>query len=157
MDAQIKASFETLAGSPWIDAAPIEDLARLFIRVTRREGVLPPNRRGRHPSRLMLEGPLSDYSGAELRVAARLARHLTAAGDLLDDRCSGPFAHLRRMNGALYASRMTWLGAGRRCGSVEEAAGVLLGGIEPDEAVLGPALAAFDEEHGHPAAPAPGP
>ena len=156
MDQRIKDRFEAIAEAPWIDEAPIEQIDRLFIRVTGNEGVYPPNRRGRYPSRLMLEGPITDFADAELRVAARLARHLTAVCDLTYKREAGPFSLLRKMNGAWYASRMTWLGAGRRCESVEEAAGVLMDGMIDDASELAPALDAFDAEHGHAPAPAPG-
>jgi hypothetical protein len=156
MDADIKSRFEAIADAPWIEEAPIEEIDRLFIRVTGNEGMYPPRRRSRYPSRLMLEGPITGYDDAELRVAARLARHLTAIGDLTYKRDSGPFAHLRKTDGAWYALRMTWAGAGRRCDTVEEAAGVLMGGMIDDGEDLSSALQAFDTEHGHPPAPAHG-
>jgi hypothetical protein len=152
-----QAPTETIAEASWIDEAASGDLDALFIRVRETEPVLPPNRRGRYPSRLMLEGAITRYTDDELRVAAKLARHLTAAGDLTYERNAGPFSHLRKTDGTWWASRMTWTGAGRPCATVEEAAAVLMSGIHDDLADLQPMLDAFDAEHGHAPASAPVP
>ena len=105
----------------------------------------------------MLEGPITQFTDGELRVAARLARHLTAAGDLTYARNSGPFSHLRKSGDTWWASRMTWVGAGRPCATIEEAAGVLMDGIYADPDGLQPALDRFDAEHGHAPGASPSP
>lgn len=156
MDERARDGFDAMAEAPWIETASAGELDGLFIHLTGREDMIPPNRRSRYPSRLMLLGSPNEIAIEELRVAARLARHLTAAGDLTYSRKGGPFSHLEKRDDRWYAMRMTWHRA-RMCESIEEAAGILMGSVYADLSELQPALDAFDAEHGHPPSASPAP
>ena len=150
------------AGHPapcdWIDEAPREELEPLFVWVKPDAPMLPPNpRRGReHPSVLLLEGPREAYADEDIRLAARLARHLTAASDLQSSRTHGAYAMIRKEGGQWHASRLSWQAPAMARYEIRDAARILLTGIEQDLDILAPALEAFDAEAGHaPAGPAP--
>jgi hypothetical protein len=151
---EIRQAFKAMAEAPWIDTASREELEELFIWVKADEDVIPPDL-DRYPSRLMLQLPKSLYSDEDLRTVGKLARHLTAAGDLDDHRNSGRFSHVRKEDGYLFALRISWIKGGRRCESIEEAAGVLMSNVEADLTALQPMLDSFDAEHGHGPAPRP--
>ncbi len=152
------AATDAPAPCDWIDEAPREEVEGLFVWVRPDAPILPPNpRRGReHPSVLLLEGPREAYGDGDLRLAARLARHLTAASDMHSERRHGAYAMIRPEGGQWLASRLSWRCPPMARYEMADAARILLGGIERDLDILAPRLEAFDAEAGHPAAsPAP--